>query len=184
MDDISADLEAGNALMQACAGGDRQAFHQLYLNEAPRMLAFARRFTGESACAEDALQDTFVQVWKNAHRFRNERGSARAWLYGLLRYRLLNQQRRSSRYEVGHLPDESWPDPGLSPEQCSLADNDRKVMIECLKTLRLERRRPILMAYYMGLSYEQIADSLAVPLGTIKSRIRSGLKGLQECLRL
>ena len=75
MDDISADLEAGNALMQACAGGDRQAFHQLYLNEAPRMLAFARRFTGESACADDALQDTFVQVWKNAHRFRHERGS-------------------------------------------------------------------------------------------------------------
>ncbi|MGB2337274.1 MAG: sigma factor, partial [Alcanivorax sp.] len=83
MDDTPPDLEVGNALMLACASGDRQAFHQLYLNEAPRMLAFARRFTGESASAEDALQDTFVQVWKNANRFRRERGSARSWLYAV-----------------------------------------------------------------------------------------------------
>ncbi|QJX02985.1 hypothetical protein HML84_19110 [Alcanivorax sp. IO_7] len=47
-----------------------------------------------------------------------------------------------------------------------------------------DRRRPILMAFYHGFTYEQIAESLAVPLGTIKSRVRSGLKGLQECLRL
>ena len=57
-------------------------------------------------------------------------------------------------------------------------------MITCIKTLKIERRRPILMAYYLGLSYEQIADTLSVPLGTIKSRIRSGLKGLQKCLQL
>ena len=184
MDDTPPDLEVGNALMLACASGDRQAFHQLYLNEAPRMLAFARRFTGESASAEDALQDTFVQVWKNANRFRRERGSARSWLYAVLRYRLLNQHRRDSRYPACDFPDQDWPDPGLSPEQCYLAGSDRKIMIECLKTLRVERRRPILMAYYMGLSYEQIADSLSVPLGTIKSRIRSGLKTLQACLQL
>ena len=184
MDDTPPDLEAGNALMLACAGGDRQAFHQLYLNEAPRMLAFARRFTGEAASAEDALQDTFVQVWKNANRFRREKGNARAWLFGVLRYRLLNQQRRISRDEVADLPGEDWPDSGLSPEQCSIAASDRKIMITCIKTLKIERRRPILMAYYLGLSYEQIADTLSVPLGTIKSRIRSGLKGLQKCLQL
>ena len=77
MDDSRADLEEGNTLLRASARGDRQAFHQLYLNEAPRMLALARGFTGELSLAEDALQDTFVQVWNNARRFQSERGSAR-----------------------------------------------------------------------------------------------------------
>lgn len=94
MDDSRAELEQGDALVQACARGDRRAFHQLYVNEAPRMLALARRFTGDASLAEDALQDTFVQVWKNAGRFRSQRGSARTWLFGLLRYRLINQQHR------------------------------------------------------------------------------------------
>ncbi|ERS12933.1 MULTISPECIES: RNA polymerase sigma factor [Alcanivoracaceae] len=184
MDDDQQHLEQGNALMLACAGGDRDAFQRLYSIEAPRMLALARRFTGEQAAAEDAVQDTFVQVWRNAHRFRRERGSARAWLYSLLRYRLINQQRRGG--QIGHqgLPGDDWPDPAPSPEQCSLlADRDRR-LLDCLRGLRGERRRPILMAFYHGLTYEQIAEALAVPAGTIKSRVRSGLKGLQECLRL
>ncbi|EKF75752.1 ECF subfamily RNA polymerase sigma-24 subunit [Alcanivorax hongdengensis A-11-3] len=185
MDDQRADLEQGNALLQACAGGDRQAFHRLYLNEAPRMLAVARRFTGDASLAEDALQETFVQVWKHAHRFDCERGSARTWLFGLLRYRLINQHHRARREAFEPLPGDHWADDGGStPEQCYVEEDQRHRLIDCLQTLRLERRRPILMAYYQGFTYEQIAERLSVPLGTIKSRVRSGLKGLQECLRL
>jgi len=183
-DDQQPHLEQGDALLLACAGGDGAAFQRLYAIEAPRMLALARRFTGESAAAEDAVQDTFVQAWRNAHRFRRERGSARAWLYSLLRYRLINQQRRGRHVGDQRLPGDDWPDPGPSPEQCSLeADRDRRLR-DCLRGLQGDRRRPILMAFYHGFTYEQIAESLAVPLGTIKSRVRSGLKGLQECLRL
>ncbi|HCE41113.1 MAG: RNA polymerase subunit sigma [Alcanivorax sp.] len=182
-DDQQQHLEQGTALLLACAGGDGTAFQRLYSIEAPRMLALARRFTGESAAA-DAVQDTFVQVWRNAHRFRRERGSARAWLYSLLRYRLINQQRRGRHVGDQGLPGDDWPDPGPSPEQCSLeADRDRRLR-DCLRGLQGDRQRPILMAFYHGFTYEQIAESLAVPLGTIKSRVRSGLKGLQECLRL
>lgn len=184
MDDSRAELEQGDALVQACARGDRRAFHQLYVNEAPRMMALARRFTEDASLAEDALQDTFVQVWKNAGRFRSQRGSARTWLFGLLRYRLINQHHRSRREAFEPLPGDQWPDPGPSPEQCSLENDQRRAIIDCLQTLQMDRRRPILMAFYQGFTYEQIADTLAVPLGTIKSRVRSGLKGLQECLRL
>ncbi|MDF1724123.1 MAG: sigma-70 family RNA polymerase sigma factor [Alcanivorax sp.] len=184
MDDSRAELEEGNALVRACAGGDRQAFHQLYLNEAPRMLALARRFTGESSLAEDALQDTFIQVWENARRFQSQRGSARTWLFGLLRYRLINQHHRSRRDTFEPLPGDQWPDPGPSPEQCSVEQDQRRAIIDCLQGLQMDRRRPILMAFYQGFTYEQIAETLAIPLGTIKSRVRSGLKGLQECLRL
>ena len=83
-----------------------------------------------------------------------------------------------------HLPGDQWPDPGPSPEQCSLENDQRRAIIDCLQTLQMDRRRPILMAFYQGFTYEQIAETLAIPLGTIKSRVRSGLKGLQECLRL
>ncbi|MED5389573.1 MAG: sigma-70 family RNA polymerase sigma factor [Pseudomonadota bacterium] len=184
MDDGRAELEEGNALMRACARGDRQAFQQLYLNEAPRMLALARRFTGESSLAEDALQDTFVQIWKQAKRFRSERGSARAWMGGLLRLRLIDQYQRVRRDTLEPIPGDQWPDPGPSPEQCSIERDQQRAIVGCLQTLQLERRRPILMAFYQGFTYEQIAEALSVPLGTIKSRVRSGLKGLQECLRL
>ncbi|MCK5887449.1 MAG: hypothetical protein KAG70_13255, partial [Alcanivorax sp.] len=79
---------------------------------------------------------------------------------------------------------DNWPEPGPSPEQCAVNDDQRRAIVGCLQDLQMERRRPILMAFYLGLTYEQIAETLAVPLGTIKSRVRSGLKGLQECLRL
>jgi RNA polymerase sigma-70 factor (ECF subfamily) len=184
MDDSRAELEEGNVLLRACASGDRQAFHQLYLNEAPRMLALARRVTGESSLAEDALQDTFIQVWENARRFQSQRGCARTWLFGLLRYRLINQHHRSRRDAFEPLPGDQWPDSGPSPEQCSVEDDQRRAIINCLQGMQMDRRRPILMAFYQGFTYEQIAETLAIPLGTIKSRVRSGLKGLQECLRL
>lgn len=184
MDDGQQDLEHGNTLLMACADGDRNAFHRLYLREAPRLLALARRFTGDGAAAEDAVQDTFVQAWRNARRFHRERGSARAWLYGILRLRLLSQHRGARRHDHEALPGDDWPDPGPSPEQCSLDERRDRALRVCLRGLRGERRRPILMAFYLGYTYEQIAEHLAVPLGTIKSRIRSGLKGLEECLRL
>ncbi len=148
------------------------------------MFALARRLTGEHGLAEEALQDTFVQVWTQSHRFKPQRGSARAWLYSLLRNRIISLHRQAHGHRFEPLPDQDWPDPGPSPEQCSYAESQRLAMIECLRRLQGDRRSPILMAFYHGLSYEQIADRLAVPLGTIKSRIRAGLSRLQECLRL
>mgnify|MGYP000102242707 CR=1 FL=1 len=184
MDESNHALEQATVLLLACARGDGTAFQRLYRLEAPRMLALARRLCGDPGLAEDALQDTFVQIWRNAGRFQSGKGSARAWMYALLRYRLINQHRRVKRHDAEALPGDDWPDPGPTPEQCSLAPDQRQAMQECLRVLQTDRRRPILMAFYHGLTYEQIADTLAVPLGTIKSRVRTGLKGLQECLRL
>ena len=88
MDESNHQLEQATVLLLACARGDAKAFQRLYRLEAPRMLALARRLSGDRELAEEALQDTFVQVWRNAVRFHPEKGSARAWLYALLRYRL------------------------------------------------------------------------------------------------
>ncbi|HEX5677892.1 MAG TPA: sigma-70 family RNA polymerase sigma factor [Alcanivorax sp.] len=184
MDESNHELEQATVWLLACARGDAKAFQRLYRMEAPRMLALARRLCGDPGLAEEALQDTFVQAWRNAARFRPEKGSARAWLYALLRYRLINQHRRTRRYDAEALPGDDWPDPGPTPEQCSMQADRRRAMRECLRGLQGDRRRPILMAFYHGFTYEQIAETLAVPLGTIKSRVRTGLKGLQECLRL
>ena len=184
MDESNHQLEQATVLLLACARGDAKAFQRLYRLEAPRMLALARRLSGDPELAEEALQDTFVQVWRNAVRFHPEKGSARAWLYALLRYRLINQHRRAKRDDAEALPGDDWPDPGPNPEQCSMQSGQRRAMQECLRGLQGYRRRPILMAFYQGFTYEQIAETLAVPLGTIKSRVRTGLKGLQECLRL
>jgi RNA polymerase sigma-70 factor, ECF subfamily len=121
MDELNHQLEQATVLLLACARGDAKAFQRLYRLEAPRMLALARRLSGDPELAEEALQDTFVQVWRNAVRFHPEKGSARAWLYALLRYRLINQHRRAKRDDAEALPGTTGriPGPTRSSARCS-----------------------------------------------------------------
>ncbi|QJX02984.1 hypothetical protein HML84_19105 [Alcanivorax sp. IO_7] len=124
-------LEQGTALLLACAGGDGAAFQRLYSIEAPRMLALARRFTGESAAAEDAVQDTFVQVWRNAHRFRRERGSARPGCTACCAIGSSTSSGVGGTWATSDCPATTGRT-GALPEQCSLeADRDRRLRIVC-----------------------------------------------------
>ncbi len=168
-------------LLQRCAGGDREAFRALYDRWGSRMHGIALRITRQASLAADATQDAFVQIWRQAHRFDPDRGSAEAFLVSLVRYRALDLVRRRSREVPGYEPDDIED---ATPDVLSrlVATDEGAALRRCLGMLDAERRRLVVLAFVDGLSHSELAQRLEVPLGTVKSWIRRSLLSLRECL--
>ncbi len=172
--------EAGLA---ACARGDLSALQALYQAEAGPMLGVARRILRRRTLAEEAVHDAFVLIWRNAQSFDPQRGSARAWMYAVLRHRALNMLRAEQRLELSESPEEAeQPDGQEDPEAVVARLSEEKALKACLDRLEPKRRAAIVMAYVHGLTHAELAGRLDLPLGTVKSWIRRGLSSLRECL--
>lgn len=170
--------------LEACARRDKGAFELLYKHEASQMLGLAITMLGRRDHAEDCLHDAFVKIWSNADRFDRSLGQGRAWVYSILRYRALNHLRSRGRLvsaDDGFI--EQMADESPQAEDITGQDLEGRQLRRCLRQLERPRRHPILLAFYRGLTHDQIADRLTTPLGTIKGRIRAGLRALQECLQ-
>jgi RNA polymerase sigma-70 factor (ECF subfamily) len=165
------------SLLAATARGDLEAFYQLYLRYSGRVLAYARRTCRDAALAEDVTQEVFTAVWTRAATYRPDRGSAPAWLFTLTRNKLVDHWRRSGRSaEMAALDDLRTLAQG--PE-----DGDLRVTLrQALAHASPEQRQAIRMAFFNGLTHEEAAARLALPLGTLKSRIRLGLRTMREAL--
>lgn len=178
----SAELRAALA---DCVAGRDSGIDTILRIEGPRMLGVARRMLGRADLAEEVLQDAMVQVWRKAAQFRAQDGSARGWIYAILRNRCLNVLRDGRRLstlspedlaalqDARHqaVPTESWE---MLPGSTKLRD--------CLEGLDAGTRHAILLAHVGGYSHVEIAGMKSVPLGTAKSWIRRGLVSLRECL--
>lgn len=170
--------------LEACARRDEPAFQALYRQEAGQLLGLAISMLGRRDVAEDCLHDAFVRIWQHAARYRRELGSGRAWVHSILRYRVLNALRSGTRHiEMDDGFIERVLDDAPQAEAQALERSERRLLRHCLQRLERPRRQPILLAFYRGLTHEQIAQRLSTPLGTIKGRIRAGLRALQECLQ-
>jgi RNA polymerase sigma-70 factor, ECF subfamily len=170
-----------DALLQRCASGDRQAFRQLYDLQSPRLYGLALRLIRQPALAADAVHDAFLQAWQRADRFDPARGSAEAWLAGLLRYRAIDIRRRRAREEYGAEPNDE-PDPDPDAFERLSAASDLRALRDCLGQLPEGQRRVVTLAFMDGLSHSELATRLDAPLGTVKSWIRRSLLGLRRCL--
>jgi len=166
-------------LMRRIADGERNALDALYVRHGGVALAFARRMLEDASDAEEAVQDAFVSVWRRAGSFRSDASSPRTWLLAIVRNRCIDELRRR-RGDTPAPFDESQPEPlenELWPEvwkrQCGEA------VRSALRSLPPEQREAIELGFYGGYSHAQIAERLALPLGTLKKRMRSGLKRLR-----
>lgn len=168
-------------LLRACAQGDRFAFRTLYDGWAPQMHGIALRVTRQPSLAADATHDAFVQIWQQADRFDSDRGSAEAFLITIVRYRALDIVRRRGREIPGYEPPEQKDD---APDALSrmVTTSEGAALHRCLDLLDAERRKLVVMAFVDGLTHNQIAEHVRIPLGTIKSTIRRCLSSLRECL--
>ncbi len=147
------------------------------------MLGVAMRLLRRRALAEEAVHDTFVQVWTKAASFDPARGQARTWLYAILRNRCLNILRDENRTD---LVDDFEP-MGLEAseedaETIVMRLSDTGALKRCLERLDPARRKALLIAYVEGLSHGELAGRFGVPLGTMKSWIRRSLVALRECM--
>jgi RNA polymerase sigma-70 factor (ECF subfamily) len=163
--------------------GDRAALRAIYDSEASRMLGVAMRLLRRRPLAEEAVHDTFMQIWQKAGSFDPSRGNGRTWLYAILRNRALNILRGESRTD---LVDDFEPMGLVSEEEDAeavmLRLSDAGSLKRCLERLEPSRRQAITLAYIHGLSHGELAGRLGVPLGTAKSWIRRSLVSLRECL--
>lgn len=174
-----ATMESNDRLIERVAGGDRDAFTELYRRFARPVLAMALRALGDSGRAEDATQETFAAVWRSARSYRAERGSASAWLYAVARHAIIDRARQR-REQVADIPDE--PEPGGGPDQRAEESWLAWRVHAALEQLPGRERIVIELAYWSGLSQTEIASYLDVPLGTVKTRTRTGLARLAGLL--
>ncbi len=169
-------------LLLRVAAGDQEAFAALYDTWAPRLLALAVRIVVDRAQGEEVLQEVMLEVWRRAGSFDPQRGSARAWLVTLTRRRAIDRVRAS---QAARDREGSWndylPDTDQTVAQVEarlVADEVRQALVD----LGEPYRSTLELAYFTGLTHREIARRTDVPLGTVKSRIRSGMSKLRDLL--
>ncbi len=180
-----------NACLLAVAEQDETAFQRLYDALAGRVLTLARRVLRNEACAEEAVEDCFWQVWRQAARFDPQRGPAEAWVLTLARSRALDLYRaRQSRQEglvsldalqddqPMPLPDAGGDDAGMLLD----AARGHSALHAAVHALEATPRQLVALAFFRGLTHDEIARHTGLPLGTVKSHIRRALATLQAQL--
>ena len=169
-------------LVAHVAAGDAAALAEVYRRHSPLVFGLARRVTGDDALAEDVVQEVFVHLWRQPERFDPSRGTLRSWL-GVLTHRrsvdLLRSESRRSRVDgrceaISPAPD---ADDALTAEW--IGGRVR----EAIDRLPPGQREAVLLAYFGGRTYRQVAAELQIPEGTAKSRLRLALGKLDELLR-
>lgn len=169
--------------LEACARGERFALRALYEQESPRLLGVALRIVRDRDLAQDVLHDAFLLVWKRAGTYQRALGSARGWLYTVLRHRALDELRRHGRETAVGDELESMSDLYTMKNVAeAVPPADTEALDRCMAALDDHKRACILHAFVDGYTHEQIARHLATPVGTVKSWIRRGLHSLKACL--
>ena len=168
-------------LLRKTAAGDTAAFAALYKETAGKLFGVAIRIAGRGEIAEDALQECFVLVWQRAAEYDPMRGAAMSWLIAIVRNCTLDRLRRRARRPEGHTAAEDTLNRLAAPDTAAKGA-EMRALRHCLGELDEQPRQAVLLAYVYGLTREELAVRLAVPLGTVKSWIRRSLDRLRRCL--
>ena len=175
------------ARMKRIAAGDASALAEVYDRHSRAVYSLALRIVGEQAEAEEVIQEVFAQAWRQSDRYDASRGPVAAWLLTMARTRAIDRLRaRRARPDRGDTASEhvlrNVEAPGANPADALVANEDAGRLRLALAELAPAQRAAIELAYYEGLSQTEIAERLATPLGTIKTRIRTGLLKLRDAL--
>lgn len=165
---VEADLVA---IIERVAAGDRGALKQLYDRFGGRLYGIACRILRDPALGEDAVQEAFVKIWRNAGKFDRARGSAVGWVVTIVRraaFDLRSREPPAAPVEVAdQRPETEMLHPGLA---------------RVLKALPDKQREALLLMYVYGLTHSELATAMAAPLGTVKSWVRRGAAALKEAV--
>ena len=152
----------------------------VFRREWGRAVAVVTRLTGDLGLAEDAVQEAFAAIWRSASTYRPERGAAGGWIYTVARNAIVDRLRRNGLALDAELPELASAERG--PAQRA-EDSDVSWRVHrALEELQPREREVIELAYWSGLSQSEVADYLGLPLGTVKTRTRSGLAKLASVL--
>ena len=169
-------------VLRSVAQGDRAAFRQLYDHAGPTLFGICSRILRDRNAAEDAFQEAMLRIWQKSYLYDPAKGHAMSWMVTVTRRVVLDRlpARRSGQVSLTDesvaavleaLSNQTPHDPGLAPD-----------LRKCLGLLEQNYRQSVLLAYYYGLSYEELAEYSAVPVGTIRTWIHRAVEKLQRCL--
>ncbi len=162
---------------------DRSAFRRVYRLTSAKLFGICIRICGDRQSAEDVLQDVYVTIWKRASAFEPGRASPISWLATIARNRAIDWRRAAGVRPAATIDEaRDVADPAASAVDMIMADQGDRMLHLCLDKLEDRQRTAIRTAFFDGLTYAELAERLAVPLGTIKSWVRRGLLRLKDCL--
>jgi RNA polymerase sigma factor (sigma-70 family) len=168
-------------LVAAVALADEDALGELYDRFGKVAYGLAYKVLQDAALAEDAIQEAFLQIWRGAGSYRPERAKASTWLLTFVHRRAVDLVRREQKRRTLPVVGETQAaDPGADEE--AVQRSGREIVQDALRRLPAEQREPIELAYYGGLTQSELAERLGQPLGTIKSRMFTGLQRLRVLL--
>ena len=173
-------------LMQRLAGGDDEALAALYRRYAGRIRGFAAHALDRSV-AEDIVQEVFFAVWRHAGTYVPTRGPVRPWLFQIAHHRILNEI-RARRHRPTEESDptradlSALPSPAPEPDEAAWREEQRTDVHSAVEDLPAGQREALNLAFFGGMSHQQVAAKLDLPLGTTKTRIRAGLRRLRVAL--
>jgi RNA polymerase sigma-70 factor (ECF subfamily) len=174
-----------HAALARMARGDHSALAELYDRHARLVFSLALRILQNRADAEDVVQDVFAQVWAQAARYDTARGAVAAWMLTMARSRAIDRLRsRNSRPETASEARvvEELPDAAVRQDLQLLSAEQIRNLKAALNALPEAQREALELAYYEGLTHAEVAERLAEPLGTVKTRIRQAVIKLRESL--
>ena len=178
---------ADEQIIQLVARANSDALRELYDRYSRLVYSIALNTIGNQALAEEITQDVFLRIWERAGTYRAEYGRVGSWIAGITRHRTIDVYRHRQTSPEGHsasldaLPYFDLAD-GQNVEQ-EVESNSRNALLrQALTALPGEQREALALAYFRGLSHDQIARALGEPLGTIKTRIRLGMQKLRQVL--
>lgn len=168
------------------AAEDVAAFGSLYDRHATRAYRIAWSVCGDAHRAEEAVQDGFLSIWRSRKRYRAERGSFQAWSMTLIRHAAIDTLRRERAARRPRLVDQKTDAPDLaapSPQDRVVAGDRADALRMALTQLPAAQAEVIQLAFFGELTHSEIADQLALPMGTVKGRMRLGLERLRGKIR-
>ncbi|MGR3363263.1 MAG: sigma-70 family RNA polymerase sigma factor [Maritimibacter harenae] len=164
-----------------CALGDRGAFQSLYDHTSAKLFGVTLRVLKDRSEAEDALQDIYVKVWRNAKRYSSGGASPMTWLITIARNHAIDRL-RARRDTEGDDAIAAMPDRAPGPEARAVAASEARRVEECFDTLEPDRAQAVRRAYLDGETYADLARHFEVPLNTMRTWLRRSLIKLKECL--
>jgi RNA polymerase sigma-70 factor (ECF subfamily) len=175
------------ALLKAIAGGSSSALSELYDRYGKLVYSLAFHVVAEAGAAEEITQEVFFQIWNKAGTYQADQGKVVSWLASIARHRAIDTLRRRNARPEGHRlewAEDEEPDlvdPAGVEEQVDLALRSAAVR-QAISQLPNEQRSTLALAYFQGMTHQEIAETTGEPLGTIKTRIRLGMLKLRQLL--
>jgi RNA polymerase sigma-70 factor (ECF subfamily) len=175
--------------LQGAARRDASAFRALYDATSSKLFGFALRILIKRELAEEVLQESFVAIWNNAGSYQSQLAAPMTWMATIVRNKAFDLLRRSdaaAEIDADQFDSEimnALLDPGATPIEALQLSSDARALAYCMSALEGLHRQAIGLAFFHDLSHSEVAQQLALPIGTVKTWIRRGLDKLKTCLQ-